>query len=85
MNALALNTLEADARLLTPRRALAAYLTEIRFEFMWLLRNPALAAPVVLVPLALYLLFVALHFLAASLASPSQRGCGTGRGSAAGS
>lgn len=57
MNALALNTLEADVVLLTPRRALAAYLTEIRFEFMRLLRNPALAAPVVLVPLALYLLF----------------------------
>ena len=54
MNALALNTLEADAGLLTPRRALAAYLTEIRFEFMRLLRNPALAAPVLLVPLALY-------------------------------
>ena len=57
MNALVLNTLEADAGLLTPRRALAAYLTEIRFEFMRLLRNPALAAPVVLVPMALYLLF----------------------------
>jgi len=57
MNALALNSLEADVRLLTPRRALAAYLTEIRFEFMRLLRNPALAAPVLLVPLALYLLF----------------------------
>jgi ABC-2 type transport system permease protein len=55
--ALALNTLAADAGLLTPRRALAAYLTEIRFEFMRLLRNPALLIPVVLVPLALYLLF----------------------------
>ena len=50
-------TLEADAGLLTPRRALAAYLTEIRFEFMRLLRNPALVVPVVLVPVALYLLF----------------------------
>jgi ABC-2 type transport system permease protein len=57
MNTLALNTLEADAGLLTPRRALGAYLTEIRFEFMRLLRNPALAAPVLLVPMALYLLF----------------------------
>jgi len=57
MNDLALNTPEADAGLLTPRRALAAYLTEIRFEFTRLLRNPALLAPVTLVPVALYLLF----------------------------
>lgn len=57
MNALALDSLDADNGLLPPRRALAAYLTETRYEFMRMLRNPALAAPVVLVPLALYLLF----------------------------
>jgi len=54
MNALAL---EADAGMLTPRRTVLAYLTEIRFEFMRLLRNPALVVPVILVPVALYLLF----------------------------
>jgi len=54
MNALAL---EADAGMLTPRRTVLAYLTEIRFEFMRLLRNPALVVPVMLVPVALYLLF----------------------------
>jgi hypothetical protein len=52
----ALNIID-DAGLLTPRRTLGAYLTEIRFEFMRLLRNPALVAPVALVPVALYLLF----------------------------
>jgi ABC-2 type transport system permease protein len=57
MNALALKTLESNNGLLPPRRAAAAYLTEIRFEFMRLLRNPALAAPVMLVPVSLYLLF----------------------------
>ena len=54
MNAL---TLEADVGLLTPRRTVLAYLTEIRFEFMRLLRNPALVVPVILVPVALYMLF----------------------------
>jgi len=57
MNALTLKTIPNDADLLTPRRALAAYLTEIRFEFMRLVRNPALALPVLLVPVAFYLLF----------------------------
>jgi len=54
MNAL---TLDTRSDLLPPRRALAAYLTETRFEFMRMLRNPTLVIPVVLVPLALYLLF----------------------------
>jgi len=55
MNALALKAFDTGS--LTPRRAAGAYLTEIRFEFMRLLRNPALAAPVMLVPVGLYLLF----------------------------
>jgi ABC-2 type transport system permease protein len=55
--ALTPNAVEAGHGLLPPRRVLGAYLTEIRFEFMRLLRNPALAAPVLLVPVALYLLF----------------------------
>ena len=62
MNALALNSIDTDSGLLPPGRALGAYLTEIRFEFMRMLRNPALALPVVLVPLALYLLFAVVIF-----------------------
>lgn len=42
--------------LLSPGRAAGAYLTETRFEFLRVLRNPALGLPIVLVPLALYLL-----------------------------
>jgi len=57
MNVLALEPLDTRSDLLPPRRALGAYLTEIRFEFMRLIRNPALAAPVLLVPVAMYLLF----------------------------
>jgi ABC-2 type transport system permease protein len=41
---------------LAPRRAAGAYLAEVRYEFMRILRNPALALPIVLVPAALYLL-----------------------------
>jgi len=62
MNALALNTVASDSGLLPPRRAAGAYLTEIRFEFTRMLRNPAFAIPVVLVPLALYLLFAVVIF-----------------------
>jgi ABC-2 type transport system permease protein len=62
MNALALNGIDTESGILPPARALGAYLTEIRFEFMRMLRNPALALPVVLVPLALYLLFAIVIF-----------------------
>lgn len=55
MNALALKP--ADSGLLEPRRAAGAYLTEIRYEFTRMLRNPALAIPVMVVPVALYMLF----------------------------
>jgi len=62
MNALALTTVAPDSGLLPPRRAAGAYLTEIRYEFTRMLRNPAFAIPVVLVPLALYLLFAVVIF-----------------------
>ena len=45
-----------DAGLLSPGRTVAAYLTEIRYEFMRVFRNPALGLPIVLVPVALYML-----------------------------
>ncbi len=49
----------AEPFVLTPRRAAGAYLAEVRYEFMRILRNPALALPIVLVPGALYLLIAA--------------------------
>jgi ABC-2 type transport system permease protein len=52
MNALTV----ADDSLLPPRRAAGAYFTEMRYEFTRVLRNPALALPIMLVPVALYLL-----------------------------
>ncbi len=49
------NKLDATALLtLSPGRAAGAYLTEVRYEFMRVLRNPALGLPIVLVPMALY-------------------------------
>jgi ABC-2 type transport system permease protein len=50
-----MNTLVDDGRL-TPGRTASAYLTEIRYEFTRVVRNPALGLPIVLVPVALYLL-----------------------------
>jgi ABC-2 type transport system permease protein len=52
MNALA----TADQTLLLPRRAANAYFAELRYEFTRVLRTPALALPMVLVPVALYML-----------------------------
>ena len=57
MNALTLNDIDANDAPLPPRRAAGAYLTEIRFELTRILRNPALAIPMMVVPVALYLLF----------------------------
>lgn len=52
-----MNTLTtADTGLLTPGRTAGAYLAEIRYEFLRVLRNPALGLPIVLVPMALYAL-----------------------------
>jgi ABC-2 type transport system permease protein len=42
---------------LSDRRLLRAYAEEIRCEFLRLLRNPAFALPMLLVPLGIYLLF----------------------------
>jgi ABC-2 type transport system permease protein len=56
MNATAL-PLDTNSGLLPPGRALGAYVAETRYEFLRLLRNPALALPVMLVPVALYVLF----------------------------
>ena len=51
-----MNTLiHSDAGLSVGRTA-AAYLTEIRYEFLRVVRNPALGLPIVLVPVALYVL-----------------------------
>ncbi len=60
MNALALKSTEIQVGPLATGRMLGAYLTEIRCEFMRMLRNPTLALPVMAVPLALYLLFAVL-------------------------
>jgi len=51
-----MNALTVDNGLLSPGRTAGAYLAEIRFEFLRVLRNPALGLPIVLVPLALYVL-----------------------------
>jgi ABC-2 type transport system permease protein len=58
MNALVLE--KSDNDLLPPHRAAGAYLTEVRFELTRLSRNPALAIPMMVVPVALYLLFAVL-------------------------
>lgn len=62
MNALALENVEPNDDPLPPRRAAGAYLTEIRFELTRILRNPALAIPMMLVPVGLYLLLAVLIF-----------------------
>jgi len=68
MNALALNPLDSLAP--TPHM-LPAYLAEIRCEFMRTLRNPALAFPILLLPVGLYALFAAVIFGAAITKDPS--------------
>jgi ABC-2 type transport system permease protein len=73
MNAMILKSVEANSGLLSPRRTANAYLTEIRFEFMRMLRNPALAIPVVLLPTALYLLFAVVIFGEAIAKDPDLR------------
>lgn len=56
-----MNTLaNLNSGALSPGRAAGAYLTEIRFEFMRVLRNPALGLPIVLVPMVLYMLIALL-------------------------
>ena len=55
MNALA----TTEHSLPPPRRAANAYLTELRYELTRVLRTPALALPMMLVPVALYMLIAA--------------------------
>ena len=75
MNALALKNIETDNDLLPPSRAAGAYLTEIRFELTRILRNPALAIPMMLVPVGLYLLLAVVIFAeaAAKIAEHQER------------
>jgi len=56
MNALALPTAPTTVR----AGALGAYVTETRFELMRMFRNPNVAIPVLVLPLALYALFALL-------------------------
>jgi ABC-2 type transport system permease protein len=58
MNALALKTIVADAP--TRGRAFGAYLTETQYELTRMIRNPGIAIPVLLLPVALYSLFALL-------------------------
>ena len=60
-----------DHSLLPPRRAANAYLTEMRYEFTRVLRNPALALPIMLVPAALYMLIAVVVFAAGIDKDPS--------------
>jgi ABC-2 type transport system permease protein len=71
MNAPALENLDTHHDLLPPRRAAGAYLTEIRFELTRILRNPALGIPMMVLPVALYLLFAGLLFGEAISKDPS--------------
>ena len=53
MNALALQPIEMSTR----TNSLGAYLTETRFELTRMIRNPGVAVPVLVMPMALYALF----------------------------
>jgi ABC-2 type transport system permease protein len=58
MNALALNSVDT---LSTPRgSAVGAYVTETRYELIRMMRNPSIAIPVLILPVALYALFALL-------------------------
>ena len=55
MNTLAIKTIENQSQPLN--RSLSAYLAETRFEFLRMVRNPGVAIPVLIMPIALYALF----------------------------
>jgi ABC-2 type transport system permease protein len=58
MNTLALNSVDTAS---TPRgSAMGAYLTETRYEMIRMIRNPGVAIPVLILPIALYGLFALL-------------------------
>ena len=55
MNALTLNSVDTTS---TPRgSAMGAYVTETRYELIRMMRNPAVAIPVLILPFGLYALF----------------------------
>jgi len=62
MNTLTLDTITQDSGVLSLRRTAGAYLTETRYEFMRLFRNPGLLLPMLLLPVGLYLLIAVLIF-----------------------
>jgi ABC-2 type transport system permease protein len=58
MNALTLNSVDTAS---TPRgNSIAAYITETRYELTRMIRNPGVAIPVLVLPVALYALFALL-------------------------
>ena len=57
MNSMTLTSPDSTLAAPTSRRIFAAYLTETRYEFMRQVRNPGVAIPVLLLPVALYALF----------------------------
>ncbi|HTU65784.1 MAG TPA: ABC transporter permease [Steroidobacteraceae bacterium] len=60
MNSMALESNHTSPATNPASRALGAYLTETRFEFMRMVRNPNVAIPVLILPMALYALFALL-------------------------
>lgn len=58
MNSLALKSVAAGTA--GSHRALSAYLTETRYELTRMIRNPSVAVPVLVLPVALYALFALL-------------------------
>lgn len=57
MNSLALDSLPSAGAAARPPRALAAYVAELRAELLRTLRNPGIAIPILIMPVALYVLF----------------------------
>jgi ABC-2 type transport system permease protein len=56
MNSLALNSLASSGAAARPPRVLAAYVAELRGELLRIIRNPGLAIPILIMPVALYVL-----------------------------
>ena len=51
-----------DTGMMSPGRAAGAYLTETRYEFMRVIRNPVIGLPIVFIPVALYWLISVVVF-----------------------
>jgi ABC-2 type transport system permease protein len=58
MNSMTIPSIDSTFAAPTSRRIFAAYLAETRYELMRQLRNPGIAIPVLVLPVALYALFV---------------------------